>query len=82
MYVLLNKHNRRVLVELVKSGGIVLCEQQYFLVGFVKDQQGKLGHWVNTCTTYSGRDEEYSFFIADGCSIDVHCFSPIKLSLK
>lgn len=81
MYVLLNKHNRRKLVELVESGGIVLCEH-YFLIGFVKDMQGKRGYWVITTTTYGGRDEEYSFFIPDGCSIDVYCFSPIEPTLN
>ena len=81
MRVLLTKHNRRKLVELVKSGGIVLCEE-YFLLGFTKDYQGKRGHWVNTSTTYGGLDEEYSFFVGEDVSLEVYCFSPIELALK
>lgn len=82
MRVLLTKHNRRKLVELVESGGIVLCGD-YFLIGFTKAYHVEhLGYWVNTSTVYGGLDEEYSFFIADGCTLDVYCFAPIKLSLK
>lgn len=81
MRVLLTKHNRRKLVQLVESGGIVLCEE-YFLIGFTKAYEGKCGYWVNTSTIYGGLDEEYGFFIADGCTLDVHCFSPVKLHLK
>ena len=81
MRVVLTKQNKRKLVELVESGGIVLCEE-YFLIGFTKDNEGVRGHWVNTCSTYGGRNEEYSFFIVEGHTLDVYCFSPIKPMLK
>lgn len=77
MRVLLSRHNRRMLTDLVESGGIVLCEE-YFLIGFSKSfYEGESGYWVNTGTIQGYTDEEYSFFVREGEQIEVKCFSPI-----
>lgn len=80
MQILLNKKNRKELLELVSSGGIVLYNG-YFLLGFSKDSYGKKGNWIDCSDTFQG-ELEYSNFIQKEEEVEVFCFEPVEIPVN
>lgn len=78
MRMLLNKQNRKKLLELVSSGGIVVF-RGYFLSSFDK---GSDGFFVNCSSVYGGeRCEDYSEFIKKEEFVEVFCFEPVQIPI-
>lgn len=75
--MLLNKKNRKELLELISSGGIVIYNG-YFLLGFSKDPYGKKGNWIDCSDTFQG-EVEYNNFIQTGEEVEVFCFEPVEI---
>ena len=79
MKILLNKQNRKSLLELVDLGGVVLYHG-YFLLSFSKEVTAGKGFWIECSDTFQG-ENDYSDFVKQGEEIEVFCFEPVKIPL-
>ena len=79
MRIVLNKQNRKALLDFVSKGGIVLYDN-YFLLSFSKYDDDNKGFWVDCSDVFQG-ENDYSNFVRKGQEIEVFCFEPVQIPI-